>query len=103
MRFFRWAGRRFENACRHSQGTKIEVILKYGRGLTLRIRDNGKGIDAQTALQGKAGHFGLRGMQERADRIGGRVTIAGKEGEGTELELTVPLHRSRKLFGQGTF
>jgi signal transduction histidine kinase len=42
-------------------------------------------------------------MQERADRIGGRVTIGGKEGEGTELELTVPLHRSRKLFERRTF
>jgi signal transduction histidine kinase len=79
------------NACRHSQGTQIEVVVNYGRVLTLRVRDNGRGIDIDTAMHGKAGHFGLRGMQERAKRIGGRLAVAGKQDGGTELELTVPV------------
>jgi signal transduction histidine kinase len=89
---FQIACEAIRNACRHSQGDTVEVELTYGRGLVLRVRDNGNGIAADVATQGKPGHFGLNGMRERAGRIGAEFCIRRLEGvgTGTEVELTVP-------------
>jgi signal transduction histidine kinase len=56
----------------------------------LCVRDNGKGIDPDMATNGKAGHFGLIGMYERASRIRGKLILSSSPGTGTELELVVP-------------
>jgi signal transduction histidine kinase len=58
--------------------------------LRLRVWDNGKGFDPETSVNGKNGHFGLAGMQERAVRFQGRLAIAGSQGAGTEVKLVVP-------------
>jgi signal transduction histidine kinase/ligand-binding sensor domain-containing protein len=78
------------NACTHSAGTRLEVGLTYDHDLTLRVVDNGLGIDQSILHAGKDGHFGLRGMRERAARIGARFTIASSQSSGTEIVLTVP-------------
>jgi signal transduction histidine kinase len=74
----------------HSGASKLEVSLSYSQNLIMRVRDNGKGIDAAVAASGKPGHFGLRGMQERAVRINGTLRLLTRPGSGTEIELTVP-------------
>jgi nitrate/nitrite-specific signal transduction histidine kinase len=57
----------------------------------LRVRDDGKGIDSEVlAAQGIEGHYGLRGMPERAAVIGGTLAIWTEVGAGTELELRLP-------------
>ena len=57
----------------------------------LRVRDDGKGIDpAAVASHETAGHFGLRGMTERAALIGGKLAVWSEVDEGTELELRLP-------------
>ena len=61
------------NACRHSQGTKLNVKLTYSRDLALRVRDNGIGIAQEVIVRGKEGHYGVRGMRERAEHIGARL------------------------------
>ena len=78
------------NACRHSAGRAVDVMLEYARDLTLRIRDDGVGIDPAVVEQGKDGHFGLRGMRERAARIGGRFAIDTAPRSGTAVTLIVP-------------
>jgi nitrate/nitrite-specific signal transduction histidine kinase len=55
------------------------------------VRDDGLGVDQKVILEGKAGHFGLRGMQERAVRIGARLSFHINR-PGTEVELIVPGH-----------
>jgi signal transduction histidine kinase len=85
------------NAFRHSRGTRVDVYLKYGRGLTMRIRDDGMGMHPEFAVMGRAGHFGLSGMKERAGRIGGKLTLVSS-GTGTEIELNVP---GRGVFRNG--
>jgi len=77
------------NACTHSGGNGVEVTLSYARDLELRIRDNGKGIDQEIVGKGRPGHFGLAGMQERATRIGGKLSIRSSASAGTEVELIV--------------
>jgi signal transduction histidine kinase/ligand-binding sensor domain-containing protein len=78
------------NAYLHSGADELEVTLSYARNLTVRVRDNGRGIDPDVVSDGKPGHFGLRGMQERAIRIQATLRLASRPGTGTELELTVP-------------
>ena len=80
------------NAIEHAAATRIEVELCYDtRQLRLRIRDNGKGIDpAYLGEQGRAGHFGLHGMRERARLIGGKLTVWSALDSGTVVELLIP-------------
>jgi signal transduction histidine kinase len=78
------------NACTHSGATQLEVELRYARDLTLRVDDNGTGIDPAVVDRGKDGHFGLQGMRERAARIGGKLTLRSSAISGTEIRLIVP-------------
>jgi signal transduction histidine kinase len=78
------------NACSHSGGSRLEIDLSYARNLVLRVRDDGKGIPPKVAGSGREGHFGLKGMQERALRVGGTLTLSSSAFSGTEVELIVP-------------
>jgi len=77
------------NACLHSSATQLAIELRYSRELTLRVSDNGIGIDSSITDKGKDGHFGLQGMRERADRVGGKLTLLTST-SGTEIKLVVP-------------
>jgi signal transduction histidine kinase/ligand-binding sensor domain-containing protein len=89
---YRIAAEALRNAFRHAQASRIEVGIHYdARALRLRIRDNGDGFPAQVADgDGPVGHFGLRGMRERAKLIGGHLEIWSGVKSGTEIELTIP-------------
>jgi signal transduction histidine kinase len=78
------------NACMHSRASRLEVELRYAHDLTLRVSDNGTGIDPAVADRGKDEHFGLQGMRERAARIGGNLTLGSSSNSGTEIKLIVP-------------
>ena len=78
------------NACLHSGASSLSVELDYRDGLSMRVRDNGKGMDPDLAATGKAGHFGLLGMYERAARIKGKLAISRNPENGTQVELVVP-------------
>jgi signal transduction histidine kinase len=89
---YRIASEALRNAFRHAEAKQTEVELRYGgRQLRLRIRDDGRGIDPNfLTTEGRAGHFGLRGMRERAKLIGGKLTVRTAPASGTEIELSVP-------------
>jgi signal transduction histidine kinase/ligand-binding sensor domain-containing protein len=78
------------NACVHSQATQLRVELSYAQDVSLRICDNGLGIDPDIMHRGKAGHFGLQGMRERTARIMGKFIVESSAGFGTVITLTVP-------------
>jgi len=79
------------NAFRHSGAERVETEILFTRDvLSIRIADDGVGIDEQMLSEGgKPGHFGLRGMFERAQRIGAKLTVRSKPGAGTEVELSI--------------
>ena len=78
------------NACVHSGGDRITVGLEYGPNLVLRVLDNGRGIDEDVSRLGKAGHFGILGMHERATQIGAKLSIHYASEGGAEVVLVVP-------------
>jgi signal transduction histidine kinase len=79
------------NAFQHSQAQKIEAEVTYlETELSIRVRDDGIGIDPDTITKGRAGHWGLSGMRERAQKIAGKLEVWSQVGAGTEVELTIP-------------
>jgi signal transduction histidine kinase len=88
---YRIACEALTNAFRHASASQVEAELIYDRAqFTLRIRDNGTGIDEQTVSGGRLGHWGLQGMRERANLSGGKLSIWSRPGAGTEIELLIP-------------
>jgi len=89
---YRTAVEAMRNAFRHAGARHIEVDIHYDkRQFVLRVRDDGKGIDAQVLGQrGRAGHHGLPGMHERSQLVGGKLAVWSQVDCGTEIELTVP-------------
>lgn len=78
------------NACEHASASQLEIALTYARDLTLRVNDNGIGMEAAVLTEGKQGHFGLQGMRERARRIGSKLTLVSSVSSGTQMTLVVP-------------
>jgi len=78
------------NARVHSQATHLQVELTYAEDLTMRVRDNGVGIDPAIVGEGREEHFGLQGMRERARRIMAKFTVDTSAASGTEITLVVP-------------
>jgi signal transduction histidine kinase len=88
---YRIAGEALRNAFRHARARRIELEIRYGiKQFVVRIRDNGQGIDPALLDGQRAGHFGLAGMRERAELIGGHLEIWSEVGAGTEVDLTIP-------------
>jgi signal transduction histidine kinase/ligand-binding sensor domain-containing protein len=89
---YKVAAEALRNAFRHAKARQIEVEIRYDdEQFRLRVRDDGKGIDAAVlSRQGSEGHYGLPGMRERATLIGGKLTVWSKAEAGTEVELCVP-------------
>ena len=89
---YKIAAEALRNAFRHAHAGRVEVDIRYDdEEFRLRVRDDGKGIDAAVlANQGLEGHYGLRGMRERAALIGGTLAVWSEAGAGTELELRLP-------------
>jgi ligand-binding sensor domain-containing protein/signal transduction histidine kinase len=93
---YRIAGEAVRNAFKHAQARRIEVEIRYDeRRFRLRVRDDGKGIDPKLMNEdGRTGHYGLRGMRERAKLLGGKLAVWSELDSGTELELRIPASRA---------
>ena len=79
------------NAFRHAGANSIEIEMEYAaRRLRVLVRDDCRGIGAQTPRSGSGGRSGLVGMRERAEGIGARLKVRPRAAAGTEVELSVP-------------
>jgi two-component sensor histidine kinase len=80
------------NVLKHARATRVWVKLHLeARRLFLRISDDGCGFDQQDVFASRGGHFGVLGMRERTERLGGEFKLASHPGEGTQVEVMVPL------------
>ncbi len=80
------------NAFQHASARTIVLELRRRRRtFVILVRDDGRGIDPLlVSAGGREGHWGLTGMRERAERLGGRVAVAGVAGGGTEVCIELP-------------
>jgi len=83
------------NAFRHANAEYVTVELRFlPDTLEVEIADDGQGMTEELLKQGRTGHFGLRGMQAHAQRIGASLSIESALGEGTNVILRVKMHKS---------
>jgi len=80
------------NALKHANANRVVLKLNVeSKKLTLRVLDNGCGFMRENVFTSANGHFGLIGMRERAERLRGELRLDSRPGEGTQVEVTVPL------------
>ena len=78
------------NARRHAQASSIRVALVFGpQQVELRVEDDGQGFDPSQPPHPHS--FGFLSMTERAERLGGRLTIDSQPGQGTRVVVLVPI------------
>jgi signal transduction histidine kinase len=86
------------NIVKHAAAGRVRVRLVFEpRRLRLYVLDDGRGFGADSNLPGSGGHWGLRGMWERAAQVRGRLRIRSAPGQGTQLVLLVPYATRRDL------
>jgi signal transduction histidine kinase len=80
------------NALKHASAARLWVLLKVDtHKLSLRVTDDGRGCENPDVCSPATGHFGLIGMRERAQSIGGDFSFQSQPRAGTSIEVTVPL------------
>ena len=87
------------NAARHARAATVQLVVQQTPArLVLEVRDDGRGMPAlREYAAGRAGHWGLAGMRERARSIGARFTLTSAEGDGTQIRLELRLRgRARR-------
>lgn len=85
---YRIADEALTNIVRHSGASQARIELdRKGRGLSLRVHDDGTGFDTAGAVPN--GRVGLKGMRERADLVGGSLTVESEASQGTTVRFEV--------------
>jgi two-component system, NarL family, sensor histidine kinase LiaS len=81
------------NAVRHSRASELHLTLTATpEGCVANLRDNGVGFEP--ASSDNSSHYGLKGMKERIQKIGGKMSVTTSPGEGTDITIIVPFeHR----------
>src|ERR1700730_10967251 len=82
------------NVLRHAQAGEFKALLVFdSREIRLDLRDNGCGFGPQRSHEG----FGLQGMRERAEGMGGQLTIQSAAGKGTAISIVLPVANAAEL------
>ena len=88
--FLRVGQEAIHNVKKHAGAKHLVVQLEYGPAeIALVVRDDGRGFDVNDGINAPPGHYGLTGMRERADAIGGTIEINSEAGLGTTVRLQV--------------
>jgi signal transduction histidine kinase len=82
------------NVLRHAQAKEFKVLLVFNSSeIRLELRDNGCGFDPGRRHEG----FGLQGMRERAEGMGGQLTVQSAAGQGTAISIVLPVANAAEL------
>lgn len=84
---YRVAQEAVANVAHHARACTLTVQLTVNGPIALRVSDDGRGFDPHQEVT--AGHFGLSGMRERAQMVGGHLTITGQPGQGATVQLII--------------
>jgi signal transduction histidine kinase len=95
---FRSVQEALTNVSRHACGSEVEInLVADGQTLHFSITDHGCGIEP--GAENKLTSFGLLGMRERIEALGGELEIKSVPGKGTQLEGSIPLTAQRNSGG----
>jgi len=84
-----------QNAVRHAAPKSLSVLLSFDRrNLWAAIKDDGCGFDPELTFASNGHHYGLIGMRERAEKLGGEFAVTSSPGSGTRVLFSIPLSRS---------
>lgn len=90
---FRLLQESLSNALRHSGATVIKLELRQtSQAVVLKVHDNGKGFDV---TEEKKASYGLKTMRERCEELGGQLTVTSRLGEGTFVDVRIPIGGNR--------
>ncbi len=82
------------NISKHAQATVVDALVESdAEGVLLQVSDNGRGFTQPTSTNefARSGHFGLMGIQERAQLLGGRLELHSRPGKGTTVRIWLPV------------
>jgi signal transduction histidine kinase len=92
---FRVCQEAMNNVARHAAADSVLVQVNVeGEALRIVIEDDGKGFDPDAPPADDRAHWGLLGIQERVQILGGRARVDSSPGSGTRVEIEVPLPRA---------
>lgn len=97
LALYRMVQEALSNVARHAQASAAEVNLRFGPDvISLTVTDDGRGFDVpdSPAEMAPEGHYGLLGLHERAELIGGRLTIQSAPAHGTTVLVSLPYQRT---------
>ena len=99
---YRVAQEALTNVARHAQASRVEVnIQKLPRGISMKIKDDGKSFNVEHALRIRGGkHLGLLGMRERLEMFGGHFDVESAVGKGTTISAQIPLGKAARGGGR---
>jgi len=88
------------NVVKHSGASEVKIELHFSpQKVVLQIQDNGRGFHPESCAGPEEGHFGLLGISERTERLGGRVQINSGPGAGALIRVEIPVHPGRAAAG----
>lgn len=92
---FRIAQEAVQNAAKHAQAERAGITLRrQGRSVVLRVSDDGQGFDAPGLASSPPGRgsaqYGLKGMHERVQLLGGHLSVSSRPGAGCVVEVVIP-------------
>jgi signal transduction histidine kinase/ligand-binding sensor domain-containing protein len=80
------------NAVRHGQPHQVKIKVHFeGKAMRMEVIDDGIGFDPKEPLAEDGAHFGLVGMRERIENVGGRFEVISEKGKGTRIWVEVPV------------
>lgn len=83
------------NVIKHAHASQVNICLAFGpKTVTLQVKDDGRGFSPANAPGSKEGHFGLLGISERAKRFNGHLRLTSTPGNGTCLEVEIPIREA---------
>ncbi len=88
------------NVARHAQATEVDIALGQDEhGFSMTVKDNGKGL--QPGDKKKANSFGLMGMKERIEALGGELNVTSSPDNGTALSIFIPIDKTGSALDTG--
>ncbi len=95
---YRVAQEALTNVARHARATHADVsIEKVSNAVRMQIKDDGKSFSVPQMLHHGKNRLGLLGMRERVEMVGGRFNIESARGEGTTIEVEIPIRPPHRV------